>query len=65
MRTDEDTMVIREMMKRGGSFVNALASAAMVADSDNLARLKAAFPECWERYLQFAMAEKDTQKQEG
>jgi len=38
------------MVKYGGGFVRSLAEAAMRADSDNLRRIKEAWPEYWERY---------------
>jgi hypothetical protein len=45
---DLDTM--RRMKRWGGSFVKALATAAELADDDNLKRIKEAFPEYWSRY---------------
>ena len=39
-----DLMTIRAMGERGGSFVQAMAHAALLADPENLARLKTAFP---------------------
>lgn len=47
---DEDRKILDRMMLRGGSFVSRLAHAAGYADDDNLAKLKAAFPELWEKY---------------
>lgn len=47
---DEDRKTLDRMMIRGGPFVSRLAYAAAYADSDNLDKLKAAFPELWERY---------------
>lgn len=42
---------IERMAAEGGEFVNRLAHAAAAADRDNYARLSAAFPELWERYM--------------
>lgn len=52
MSTDAET--IRVMKTCGGSFVQALGEAATRADNENLARIKAAFPEYWARYSQWA-----------
>lgn len=41
------------MLNYGGSFAKSIANAAYLADSENYAKLKAAFPELWERYAQF------------
>ena len=38
------------MRKYGGSFVKALAEAALRADDDNLRRIKTAWPEYWAKY---------------
>jgi hypothetical protein len=45
-----DHFVISEMIESGGSFVKAIGRAALIADPDNLARLKQAFPELWKHY---------------
>lgn len=45
-----DFKVISAMRLFGGSFVHALATAATKADPDNLAKIKAAWPELWEKY---------------
>lgn len=52
---DNDLAVIEAMEKYGGSFVAALALAARRADADNLAKIKATWPEYWQQYA--AMAE--------
>lgn len=49
---DTDLDTIEAMEKYGGSFVVALAGAARRADANNLAKLKAAFPEYWDQYSQ-------------
>ena len=50
MRTAEDNVTIEAMHRYGGSFVQALAEAARLADDDNLDRIKKAWPEYWQRY---------------
>lgn len=45
-----DLDVILAMRKYGGSFVRALAEAALRADDSNLARIKTAWPDYWEKY---------------
>ncbi len=52
--SDEDWATVQAMYKHGGSFVHHLAYAAMSADEDNYARLKAAFPEIWAKYGEMA-----------
>jgi hypothetical protein len=49
-----DVEVIDAMRRYGGGFVKALAEAAARADDENLGRLKAAWPEYWERYSEMA-----------
>lgn len=46
----EDGRVVDNMRRFGGGFVQALAAAWVRADLDNRARIKAAFPELWEKY---------------
>ena len=53
----EDMKVVDAMKKFGGGFVNALAEAAMRADSDNLRRIKAGWPEYWDAHKQLATYE--------
>lgn len=48
--TTTDARTIQNMRDSGGSFVKALAGAMGCADTDNLARIKAAFPEIMDRY---------------
>ncbi len=47
---EQDKTVLINMEKYGGSFVKALAKAAMHADENNLRRLREAFPDYWFRY---------------
>jgi len=46
--------VLSAMQYHGGSFVQALAVAWFRADEENVARLKAAFPELWQEYADLA-----------
>lgn len=50
--TPTDLEVVNVMSKHGGSFVQALARAAMLADPINHAKLKAAFLEYWDEYAE-------------
>lgn len=54
-----DLEILRCMERRGGSFVRALANAAMHADDRNLKRLKLAFDDYWITYREMAKAEKE------
>ena len=49
-----DYEITEAMIQMGGSFVRLLGKLWRVADTDNRARLKATFPEYWERYAEFA-----------
>lgn len=51
---DHDYAVVEAMTLYGGSFVVALARAFSSADAENFAKLKAAFPEYWEKYREVA-----------
>lgn len=55
---DHDLKVIEAMEKHGGGFVKALAEAARRADSENLAKIKAAWPEYWKQYESFVPKDK-------
>jgi len=63
MNLDEERPIVANSMRmRGGGFVQALGAALSRADSDNTRRIKEAFPEYWEKYLNLAqgqMAEKE------
>jgi hypothetical protein len=50
---DEDWWTTQAMLVYGGSFVEALARAARLADHENLERIKAAFPDYWNEYEEF------------
>ena len=49
-----DELILSVMSIYGGSFVQALAEAALRADPENLERLKNAFPEYWDEYKKMA-----------
>ena len=49
MNRIDDDVILEAMQTYGGSFAKAIA-AATKADGDNYTRLRAAFPELWERY---------------
>ena len=51
--TYEETKIIENMEKYGGSFVKALAECFWHADSINFKILKDAFPGYWEEYKNF------------
>lgn len=55
---DHDLKVIEAMRKHGGGFVKALAEAAFRADSENLAKIKDAWPEYWKQYESFVPKDK-------
>ena len=57
-----DIEILRCMEQRGGSFVRALANAAMYADDHNLERLKRAFDCYWSTYREMAKAMKEQAK---
>lgn len=52
MPTDWD--VVRTMERFGGGFVRALADACHRADPENLAKIKATWPELWAEYAEMA-----------
>ena len=53
-----DSKVIENMHLFGGSFVYALALAATKADPENLSKIKATWPELWEKYANWEKGEK-------
>lgn len=53
------------MGKYGGSFAAALAKAALLADSDNLMRIKIAFADLWLKYEAVAYREDIAQAEGG
>lgn len=56
-----DYEVVEAMVIYGGSFVSALGKAYQAADAQNVAKLKAAFPEYWATYTKAAIAKKRQQ----
>lgn len=54
MNEPTDNAVLFTMGLYGGSFASALSKAWQLADPDNFARLRAAFPELWEKYRELA-----------
>ena len=49
-----DHRTLEAMERFGGGFASALSVAAQRADHANYARLKSAFPDLWEEYLEMA-----------
>lgn len=60
MSEPHDCDVIQAMFKFGGSFVKGLATAAFAADPENMAKIKATWPEYWAKYR--ALADPDPAK---
>ena len=58
-----DRKTIETMMEYGGSFVRKLGAAALVADEQNLRRIKATWPEYWEQYARMAQQLSEVEKQ--
>lgn len=58
-----DKKTIETMMEYGGSFVRKLGAAALVADSDNLAKIKATWPDYWSQYDRMAKQLSEVEKQ--
>lgn len=48
---DEQVIVARNMEIYGGSFASNLGRALLHADSRNTAKIKATWPELWQKYL--------------
>jgi hypothetical protein len=53
MNKQHDIEILEAMNKYGGSFARSISMAAWAADSENYAKLKAAFPELWAQYAVF------------
>jgi hypothetical protein len=51
------------MMEYGGSFVRKLGAAALVADTENLAKIKATWPDYWAQYQRMAKQLFEVEKQ--
>lgn len=52
---NEQVVVSSTMREYGGSFAKALGHAIGLADEENLQRIKDAFPELWDGYLDYAV----------
>lgn len=59
----KDSDVIRTMMEYGGSFVRKLGAAAIAADSENIAKIKATWPDYWAQYSRMAKQLSEVEKQ--
>ena len=58
-----DRMVIDTMMEYGGSFVRKLGAAALVADPENLRKIKNAWPDYWAQYGRMAKQISEVERQ--
>jgi hypothetical protein len=51
------------MIEYGGSFVRKLGAAALVADQDNLSKIKSTWPDYWTQYQRMAQQISEVEKQ--
>ncbi len=58
-----DFDVASTMIEYGGSFVRKLGAAALVADLENLAKIKATWPDYWSQYDRMAKQLSEVEKQ--
>lgn len=58
-----DRKTIETMMEYGGSFVRKLGAAALVADPENLRKIKATWPDYWSQYDRMAKQLSEVEKQ--
>lgn len=58
-----DKKTIETMMEYGGSFVRKLGAAALVADTDNLAKIKQTWPDYWAQYSRMAKQLSEVERQ--
>lgn len=58
-----DKKTIETMMEYGGSFVRKLGAAALVADPDNLAKIKSTWPDYWSQYDRMAKQLSEVERQ--
>jgi hypothetical protein len=58
-----DRKTIEAMMEYGGSFVRKLGAAALVADPENLAKIKTTWPDYWSKYQRMAQQISEVEKQ--
>ncbi len=59
----KDFDVARTMIEYGGSFVRKLGAAALVADQENLAKIKATWPDYWAQYARMAKQLSEVERQ--
>jgi hypothetical protein len=59
----KDFDVARTMIEYGGSFVRKLGAAVMVADPENLAKIKTTWPDYWAKYQRMAQQISEVEKQ--
>ncbi len=59
----KDTDVAKTMIEYGGSFVRKLGAAALVADLENLAKIKTTWPDYWSKYQRMAQQLSEVEKQ--
>lgn len=62
---DEKLTVWRNMRQYGGNFVRLLGEALIYADPDNTRRIKEAWPEYWDRYLNLGKLGKEVEDAEN
>ena len=58
-----DKKTIETMMEYGGSFVRKLGAAALVADTDNLAKIKQTWPDYWAQYSRMSKQLSEVERQ--
>ena len=59
----KDSDVINTMIEYGGSFVRKLGAAALVADTENLSKIKQTWPDYWAQYSRMAKQLSEVEKQ--
>jgi hypothetical protein len=59
----KDADVARTMIEYGGSFVRKLGAAALVADPENLQKIKTTWQEYWWQYARMAKQISEVEKQ--
>lgn len=64
MDLERDYWTVEAMRKYGGSFVQALAEAAQLADYVNLQKIKMAWPDYWDEYTRWGEKMREESKAE-
>lgn len=64
MAVNDDWSVTEAMLQMGGSFVQGLAALYRKADHTNQVKLKAAFPDYWNKYTELAAARPERRKRQ-